>query len=606
MILIFSLATAFASESNNSTSIHLKSAADIGSRATEVKGPADEAAIQIVGSDKSNSTTEIMSIENPQIDTHIYVIRGRVKHDDVAGNGFLELWNEFGEKGSYFSRGLAEAGPMKLLSGTNGWRNFELPFRAEPGMKPTRLRLNVVLPGKGTVTIAGPLKLDSIDALSTRPAEKFQFQPLTEIGADAKAAKDDKGHPAIELTGKSDTRTTAELIVCVNPEIGSHEYIVRGKLKYDDVSGDGYLELWNEFGSQGEYFSRTLGDSGPMGKLSGSSDWREFALPFYAKEGMKPQRLRLNLTLPGKGTVLISEEISLQPINPAPKTENKAPPKADAKGEINGDVDKGKLQFLPIAKIQSSAREVKETAGPNGEPGIEILSTEPSMNSTQVLVCKNPATPSHQYMLRGRVKYEDVSGDAYLEMWSNFGDKGEFFSRSLSPGGPMGKLTGTSDWREFSLPFFAESGMKPVRITLNVVLPGKGRVWIAGPLSLEATSWTTALVGDSGLGWVGISCWVVFAAVGGLSTLVLRYTKSRQVAVATVSTIGIVALGLLIAGVVGWLRGMSYSAYYPMALVGMVVLIQTAFQGRNIIHNVSQRIEAEELRRMNAIDTIRC
>ena len=597
-ILIFSLATTFASESNKSTSINLKSAADIGSRATDVKGSTNESAIQIVGSGESKTTTEIVSIEKPAIETHTYVIRGRVKYEDVAGNGFLELWNEFGEKGSFFSRGLTEAGPMRLLSGTNGWRNFELPFFAEPGMKPTRLRLNIVLPGKGTVTVAGPLKLESIDALSTQPAEKFQFQPLPEIGANAKAAKDGKGGPAIELTGQADAKTTAELIVCVNPEIGSHEYIVRGKVKYDDVSGDGYFELWNEFGSKGEFFSRTLGDSGPMGKLSGTSDWREFELPFYAKPGMKPQRLRLNLILPGKGTVTLSEEISLQPINPAVK--------AEVKAEAKGDAATGKLQFLPLAEIHSGAREIKEVTGPSGEPGIEISGAEASKSATRVLVCDEPNVSSHQYVLKGQVKYEDVSGDGYLEMWSNFGDKGEFFTRSLSFSGPLGKLSGTSAWREFALPFFAESGMKPVRITLNVVLPGKGRVWIAGPLSLEATSWTSSLISDSGLGWAGIACGVVFAAVGGLFPLVLRYTKSRQVAVVAVSTVFVMAIGLLTAGIVGWLRGMSYGVYYPMILVGTAAGFHTFFLGRNAIQNVTQRIEAEELRQMNAIDTIRC
>src|SRR5258706_160420 len=63
-------------------------------------------------------------------------------------------------------------------------------------------------------------------------------------------------------------------------------YAIIGKIKYESVEGDGFLEMWNYFppakpGSPEEkYFSRTLGESGPMGKITGSSDWRVFKVPF--------------------------------------------------------------------------------------------------------------------------------------------------------------------------------------------------------------------------------------------------------------------------------------------------------------------------------------
>ena len=73
-------------------------------------------------------------------------------------------------------------------------------------------------------------------------------------------------------------------------------------------SGDGYLEMWNHFPNGGAYFSKTLGDSGPMGGLRGSSSWRPFSLPFMsdAKTGT-PSRLEFNLVLPGPGTVKLGD-----------------------------------------------------------------------------------------------------------------------------------------------------------------------------------------------------------------------------------------------------------------------------------------------------------
>lgn len=96
------------------------------------------------------------------------------------------------------------------------------------------------------------------------------------------------------------------------PAVSGGVYAIRGQVSYKGVQGDGYLEMWSVLRasetseSEGRYFSRTLGSSGPMEKLSGSSDGRIFVLPFI-RNGMTapPARLELNLVLPGAGTVEI-------------------------------------------------------------------------------------------------------------------------------------------------------------------------------------------------------------------------------------------------------------------------------------------------------------
>jgi hypothetical protein len=90
---------------------------------------------------------------------------------------------------------------------------------------------------------------------------------------------------ALKIVFTNDTMQ-ATLLTITNPPISATVYAIIGKIKYESVEGDGFLEMWNYFppakpGSPGEkYFSRTLGDSGPMGKITGSSDWRVFKLPF--------------------------------------------------------------------------------------------------------------------------------------------------------------------------------------------------------------------------------------------------------------------------------------------------------------------------------------
>ena len=89
-------------------------------------------------------------------------------------------------------------------------------------------------------------------------------------------------------------------------------YALRGKLRYKDVDGTGYLETWNEFPEQGQpnirAFSRSLAEHGPFGKLSGTSDWRDVFIPFNAEGTKQPlAKLELNLVLAGAGEVEITD-----------------------------------------------------------------------------------------------------------------------------------------------------------------------------------------------------------------------------------------------------------------------------------------------------------
>ena len=94
----------------------------------------------------------------PGLEIAPYFLRGEVRHEDVGGTGFLEMWNVFPPKRQgqpeprYFSRGLGEFGPMQKLEGTSAWREFMLPFRTSGvSSEPVRLEFNVVLPNGGTV-----------------------------------------------------------------------------------------------------------------------------------------------------------------------------------------------------------------------------------------------------------------------------------------------------------------------------------------------------------------------------------------------------------------------------------------------------------------------
>lgn len=104
-------------------------------------------------------TWTIAVIERPAVDAYSYRISGRVRYEDVEPAGYLEMWSHFADGGAYFTRALAERGPMGKLDDSSDWRPFSLPFRSSPQVgQPEKLVINVILPGSGTVAI-GPMTL---------------------------------------------------------------------------------------------------------------------------------------------------------------------------------------------------------------------------------------------------------------------------------------------------------------------------------------------------------------------------------------------------------------------------------------------------------------
>ncbi len=107
------------------------------------------------------------------------------------------------------------------------------------------------------------------------------------------------GREALKIENTNDAPLQITLLTITNPPVTAVLYELTGEVRYDSVQGDGFLEMWNYFppaksgAPEGQYFSRTLGESGEMGKISGTSDWRQFGLPFNRTGAAKPPS-RLN------------------------------------------------------------------------------------------------------------------------------------------------------------------------------------------------------------------------------------------------------------------------------------------------------------------------
>jgi hypothetical protein len=129
------------------------------------EGPDGATALQLRATGTAPTPFHLITIEHPSVKMPGYLVAGEVRYEGVEGQGYLEMWSVFPNGERYFSRTLATSGAHAALHGASSWRRFELPFSLTSAAEaPSRLEINLVLPGWGTVWL-GPMRL----ALSTSP-----------------------------------------------------------------------------------------------------------------------------------------------------------------------------------------------------------------------------------------------------------------------------------------------------------------------------------------------------------------------------------------------------------------------------------------------------
>ena len=252
--------------------------------------------------------------------------------------------------------------------------------------------------------------------------------------------------------------------------------------------------------------------------------------------------------------------------------------------------------------------DVETSAGEEVAEWLTVANGVSEPTTIPVLRLQEPGITSDKYALTGRIRYEDVEGDGYLEMWSHLPGEGKFFSKTLGDRGEMGKIVGSSGWRSVKIPFFiSNSEKRPTEIELNVVLPGKGVVQL-GPLRLIQFAGTEDPMAAAGEWWSEMQGGLMGGILGGLAGLfgclagiggsLASRGRGRAFAFATLilmaSAGGIqTILGMIAAGL-----SQPYHVYYPLLLVGVLEL----FLGILFIPVFRSRYAQFELRKMDAMD----
>ena len=290
-----------------------------------------------------------------------------------------------------------------------------------------------------------------------------------------------------------------------------------------------------------------------------------------------------------------------------------------------GDGKKNDAVLLAIASFLLTASfvcaEGKEIPLPQPDNVFKVENDQSAPKTERVATVE--FRPSREaYIVSGRVQYRDVEGIAYLEMWNIMPDGSRYFSRTLEDVDPgkmasnsfpvlMRKISGTSEWREFALPFnLMEHKPESVTLEINIVMPGKGTIEVTGlEVSDLVTStrgatwfpdgeWFDARTGNMGGGIGGILLGCFGALFGILCGVLVPRGKGKRLLYGALLIGEIVGVFFLVTGISAVLCGQPYHVWYPFILLGV---LQTGLLPFAYL-TIRQQYAQVELRKMQALD----
>ena len=260
-------------------------------------------------------------------------------------------------------------------------------------------------------------------------------------------------------------------------------------------------------------------------------------------------------------------------------------------------------QTIDWSRTAVTAGVVRAGEGPGGTAALELRATASAPMSFHLVTIDHPQIAGPRYVVSGEVRYRDVEGQGYLEMWTVFPDGQRFFSRTLAAQGPLAALHGESNWRRFELPFdVSGASQTPSRLEINLGLPGRGAVWI-GPMHLQRA---TAQAGATQGGWWSARSGTLFGAmlgsvvgvVGAIIGVLGGRGRARRLVLGLL--VGLITVGgcLALVGVAAAFGSQPRHVWYPLVVIGGAA----GLIGLVILPTMRRRFAADELRRIDALD----
>ena len=278
------------------------------------------------------------------------------------------------------------------------------------------------------------------------------------------------------------------------------------------------------------------------------------------------------------------------------------------------------LSLLLVGSIANSEQPLKTITWDKTKPAVgetisptkdlpftqlKITNSEGKPLTVNLVTIENPGIIVDTCAVSGRIRYENVEGKGYLEMWSVFPDGSRYFTKTLGVGHLL-PMQGTSGWRYFILPFNAQGAKdKPAKLIVNLVLPGKGTVYI-GPLKLVQSPDLLAVVktpwwNDPRFYWLGPVTGVfsvVVALFSGLTFwLVLRGKARKWVRAGWFVLLGI-GIAYMVLSRIAQMKGQPGDVHLPLLLTGIIFAVMASVA----VILTRKYYERWELRKMTSQD----
>ncbi|MFO1043504.1 MAG: hypothetical protein U0941_17095 [Planctomycetaceae bacterium] len=256
-------------------------------------------------------------------------------------------------------------------------------------------------------------------------------------------------------------------------------------------------------------------------------------------------------------------------------------------------------------KAEDKLKSGEVVVGKEGQSSwLKIVNTDAGLRSIPLCVIDAPAITTPSYAVRGRIRYENVTGVGFLEMWNHFGAGEQYFTRTMGTDGPMQMVTGTSEERDFELPFHTGGqAPAPKKLVLNLVLNGPGTVEI-GPLELVSIEPMAGLTGGSEwwngqtAGWLGGLGGTVIGILGAAIGVLAGMGRAKKLILAMSALATVVGVFAVASGIYAVIIQQPYSVYYVLLMLGGYLTIG----GMTCLIVIPYQFRMRELRRMQALD----
>ncbi len=121
--------------------------------------------------------------------------------------------------------------------------------------------------------------------------------------------------------------------------------------------------------------------------------------------------------------------------------------------------------------ITKSGVQMDKEITSDGNGSLRIATTKPT--TVRLYETGDIDIENARLFYQAKLRTEGVEGQVYIEMWCHFPGKGEFFSRAL-----QSSLSGSNEWSSQETSFLLKKGENPDNVMINLVVNGKGTVWI--------------------------------------------------------------------------------------------------------------------------------